>query len=173
MTETPAARSDEDITIDDGYTDQAVHFSTAINAAWQKLEYYYNKTDITPIHRAAVLLHPRMKWRWFERYWRTKPEWIADARLSIAELWSEYKDQPVTASSPTVADCNGPQDEWSSGTDEVDQLQMYEQEAHTDRGSHKQATSQVVKANRVHLFALFALPNSQTNKAMLVKACKA
>jgi hypothetical protein len=33
MTETPAARSDEDITIDDGYTDQAVHFSTAINAA--------------------------------------------------------------------------------------------------------------------------------------------
>jgi hypothetical protein len=41
------------------------------------------------------------------------------------------------------------------------------------RGSHKQATSQVVKANRVHLFALFALPNSQTNKAMLVKACKA
>jgi hypothetical protein len=132
MTETPAARSDEDITIDDGYTDQAVHFSTAINAAWQKLEYYYNKTDITLIHRAAVLLHPRMKWRWFERYWRTKPEWIADARLSIAELWSEYKDQPVTASSPTVADCNGPQDEWSSGTDEVDQLQMYEQEAHTE-----------------------------------------
>jgi hypothetical protein len=43
----------------------------------------------------------------------------------------------------------------------------------SSRGSHKQATSQVVKANRVHLFALFALPNSQTNKAMLVKACKA
>jgi hypothetical protein len=118
--------------MDDGYTDRAVHFSTAVNAGWQKLEYYYNKTDITPIHRAAVVLYPRMKWRWFERYWRTKPEWISDARLSIAELWSEYKDQPVTASSPTVADCNGPQDEWSSGTDEVDQLQMYEQEAHTE-----------------------------------------
>jgi hypothetical protein len=70
----------------DGYNDQAIHFSTAVNAGWQKLEHYYNKSDVTPIHRAAVLLHPRMKWRWFERYRRTKPEWIADARIDIAEL---------------------------------------------------------------------------------------
>jgi hypothetical protein len=88
MTETPAARSDGIIVINEGYTDQAVHFSTAVNVGWQKLEYYYNKSDITPIHRAVVLLHPRMKWRWFERYWRSKPKWIADARKDIAELWS-------------------------------------------------------------------------------------
>ena len=49
--------------MDDGYYDQAVHFITAVNLGWQKLEHYYNKSDVTPIHRAAVLLHPRMKWR--------------------------------------------------------------------------------------------------------------
>jgi hypothetical protein len=37
----------------------------------------------------------------------------------------------VTTSSPTTAGYNKPQDEWSAGTDEVGQLQMYEQEAHT------------------------------------------
>jgi hypothetical protein len=44
------------------------HFTHNINAAWQKLEHYYNLSDNTPIYRAAVFLHPRMKWRWFERY---------------------------------------------------------------------------------------------------------
>jgi hypothetical protein len=68
MTETLAAGSNEDTAIAEGYIDQAFHFSTSINAGWQKLEHYYNKSDITPIYRAAVLLHPRMKWRWFERY---------------------------------------------------------------------------------------------------------
>jgi hypothetical protein len=29
-----------------------------------------------------------LKWRWFKRYWRTKPDWIADAYKAIAELWS-------------------------------------------------------------------------------------
>jgi hypothetical protein len=45
------------------------HFNHNINAAWQKLDYYYNLSDDTPIYRAAVFLHPRMKWRWFERHW--------------------------------------------------------------------------------------------------------
>jgi hypothetical protein len=85
------------------FNDQAVHFSTAINAGWQKLEHYYNQSDVTPIHRAAVLLHPRLKWRWFERYWRTKPEWITDARESITELWAEYRDKDVTIANSGVA----------------------------------------------------------------------
>jgi hypothetical protein len=123
MTETSAMRINEDTVMDDGYTDQAVHFSTAVNAGWQKLEHYYNKSDITPIHRAAVLLHPRMKWRWFERYWRTKPEWIEDARRDVTELWGQYKDKPVTASSPRASEPTDLLlDEWSSGTDELDQL---------------------------------------------------
>jgi hypothetical protein len=53
---------------DDGPSESQKHFSTNINLAWQKLDVYFNKTDATPIYRAAVVLHPRMKWRWFERY---------------------------------------------------------------------------------------------------------
>jgi len=43
-----------------------------------------------------------MKWRWFEKYWVSKPEWIADARASIAELWSEYKNKKVTIAISTA-----------------------------------------------------------------------
>lgn len=84
-TESSVGPSDQDtVLLDDttdteSYNDLQAHFSTNINAGWQKLEYYYNKSDVTPVHRAAVLLHPRMKWRWFERYWSSKPAWIADA----------------------------------------------------------------------------------------------
>jgi hypothetical protein len=44
------------------------HFNHNINAVWQKLERYYNLTDDTPVYRAAVFLHLRMEWRWFEKY---------------------------------------------------------------------------------------------------------
>jgi hypothetical protein len=49
------------------------HFSANINAAWQKLDEYYIRTDDTPIYRTAVFLHPLLKWRWFDRHWSTKP----------------------------------------------------------------------------------------------------
>jgi hypothetical protein len=72
------------------------HFSANIRRGWKKLDKYYNKTDVTPIHRVAVLLHLRLKWRWFERYWRHKPSWIVDAKKAIFALWSEYKDRTMT-----------------------------------------------------------------------------
>jgi hypothetical protein len=37
------------------------HFSHNLNAAWQKLDDYYSRTDATPIYRAAVFLHPTLK----------------------------------------------------------------------------------------------------------------
>jgi hypothetical protein len=49
------------------------HFSHNLNAAWQKLDAYYTRTDDTPIYRAAVFLHPKLKWRWFEKHWESKP----------------------------------------------------------------------------------------------------
>jgi hypothetical protein len=50
------------------FTSLEHHFSANINAAWQKLDDYYTQTDDTVIYRAAVFLHPLLKWRWFERY---------------------------------------------------------------------------------------------------------
>jgi hypothetical protein len=67
LTEIPASASNVDVaasqdgTISEDYNDLGVYFSTAINAGWQKLEQYYSQSDVTPIHRAAVLLHPRLK----------------------------------------------------------------------------------------------------------------
>jgi hypothetical protein len=127
-------RADEDLATSEDYNDLQIHFSTSINAGWQKLEYYYNQSDVTPVLRAAVLLHPRMKWRWFERHWSSKPEWIEDARVSIDQLWSEYKDRPR---SPAMAESDSlliPQDEWSSHDPEDlgDQLQMYLQEPYSE-----------------------------------------
>jgi len=54
--------------IDASFTTLEHHFSTNINAAWQKLNEYYTRTDDTSIYRLAVFLHPLLKWRWFERY---------------------------------------------------------------------------------------------------------
>jgi hypothetical protein len=68
LTETPAVIADEVVAPKHEYNDQAIYFSSAINAGWQKLKHYYNQSDVTPIHRAAVLLHPRSKWRWFKKY---------------------------------------------------------------------------------------------------------
>jgi hypothetical protein len=67
------------------------HFNHNLNAAWQKLDDYYNRTDATPLYRAAVFLHPTLKWRWFERHWESEPEWIAAARAAVIAMWSEYK----------------------------------------------------------------------------------
>jgi hypothetical protein len=50
------------------YTDVENHFSTNVNLGWQKLNSYYKKTDETLIYRAAVVLHPRMKWHWINRH---------------------------------------------------------------------------------------------------------
>lgn len=54
-------------------TESQKHFNTNINLGWQKINHYFSKTDSTPIYRAAVVLHPRLKWRWFNKYWRDKP----------------------------------------------------------------------------------------------------
>ncbi|GAB7322858.1 hypothetical protein MBLNU13_g05416t1 [Cladosporium sp. NU13] len=95
-----------------------VHFSTNINLAWQKANQYYTKTDDSPIYRAAVVLHPRLKWRWFDRYWANKPEWRENAKEAVQELWEQYKhlpaDEQTNPSSPTAI-----RDEWST-TDEAD-----------------------------------------------------
>jgi hypothetical protein len=69
--------------LDASFASYKHHFSYNVNAAWQKLDAYHTRTDDTSIYRAAVFLHPRLKWRWFKKQWATKPEWIAAARASV------------------------------------------------------------------------------------------
>jgi len=59
---------------DDEMLESQKHFLTNINLGWQKMDNYFNKTDAIPIYRAVVVLYPRLKWRWFEKYWAKKPQ---------------------------------------------------------------------------------------------------
>jgi hypothetical protein len=111
--------------IDANFTSLEHHFTANINAAWQKLNEYYTLTDDTPIYRAAVFLHPLLKWRWFDRYWETKPDWRAAAREAIAELWKQYKPANDTNMMAMQGDED---DEWSYHNNAADQLHLYEQE---------------------------------------------
>jgi hypothetical protein len=71
------------------------HLSTNINLGWQKLEQYYRKLDDTPVYVAAVILHPRMKYRFLEKTWGSHHyEWLKAARLAFTELVLQYKDSP-------------------------------------------------------------------------------
>lgn len=104
------------------------HFSTNINAAWQKLNDYYTRTDNTPIYRAAVFLHLRLKWRWFERCWETKPKWIVAAREAVTKMWNEYKTCNAS-NSPVAVPQIDEDNEWSNyDVASADQLALYESE---------------------------------------------
>jgi hypothetical protein len=107
------------------------HFSTKINAAWQKLNDHYTRTNTTPIYRAAVFLHPRLEWRWFERCWETKSSWIVAAREAFINMWNEYKTRYANNSPVTVPHIDE-DDEWSHyDVATADQLALYKSEPYS------------------------------------------
>jgi hypothetical protein len=121
----------QDRGVDDSPLESQYHFSTNINAGWQKLEAYYMKTDNTPVYRAAVVLHPRMKWRWFHSHWKDHPNcklWIEQAHKAVEDLWSQYK-----ADTSNVAVSPGPTDESDSDDDSVGTYDQLEQYVHEPR----------------------------------------
>jgi len=78
------------------------HFATNIKLAWTKLDEYYSKLENTPVYVAAVELHPRFKWKYFEKHWSIHPSWIKEARTAFSRLLGEWQYQ-VTAHSPPPA----------------------------------------------------------------------
>jgi hypothetical protein len=76
--------------------DHANHWRVAVNCAWDVLDKYYQRLDDCPAYYAAVALHPRYRWRYFERQWADRPEWILSARAKVKSLWeSEYKQRSI------------------------------------------------------------------------------
>jgi hypothetical protein len=67
-----------------------------VNLGWKKLDEYYQKTDQSPVYVAAVVLHPGLKWKWLEKAWRDRPQWIKEAKNNVHSLWLEYASLPVT-----------------------------------------------------------------------------
>jgi len=78
------------------------HFSTNIRAGWQKLENYYTMLDDSPVYVAVIVLHPHMKWRWLEKSWITRPEWIDAAKLKFTKLTQRYQHVGGVAAPPEV-----------------------------------------------------------------------
>jgi hypothetical protein len=114
------------------------HFSTNINLGWQKLDEYYARLDQSPIFCAAVVLHPRQKWRWFEKHWAGHREWIDQAKLSIEQLWRGYKnDEPAGHRQRSTDRVAVQVDEWSDDEEDsqssIDQLAQYYAEPPHDR----------------------------------------
>jgi hypothetical protein len=71
------------------------HFNLNITLAWRKMNDYYTKLDNTPVYVAAVVLHPRLKWRWIEDQWVERHEWIRHAKSAFNDLIIEYEHQPI------------------------------------------------------------------------------
>ena len=67
------------------------HFYHGVQLGWEKLDEYYSLTDDSPAYVASIYLHPRYKWKWIEKKWAHRPDWIEAAQLGVENLWEEYK----------------------------------------------------------------------------------
>lgn len=67
------------------------HFYHGVQLGWEKLDEYYSLTDDSPAYVASICLHPRYKWKWIEKKWAHRPDWIEAAQLGVENLWEEYK----------------------------------------------------------------------------------
>ncbi|KAF4546914.1 Hypothetical protein D9617_100g032550 [Elsinoe fawcettii] len=113
--------------LDRSLTTSESYFSTACNLGWQKLDEYYTKLDESPAYVAAVVLHPRLKWRCFRRW----PEaWLTAAKISFSKLWSHYAAKQPDASRrasrpPRKNDWFSDEDDEGAEVDEHDELNQY------------------------------------------------
>lgn len=68
------------------------HFRININLGWQKLNKYYETLSETPMYYIGLALHPAYRWKWFERNWTDRPEWIDEAKKIVLDVWRfEYR----------------------------------------------------------------------------------
>ena len=67
--------------------------SVRIEAAWNKLTKYHNRTDDTLAYMAATVLNPLLKWQWFEDVWvgDALGQWLNKGKQDLQTLWlNEY-----------------------------------------------------------------------------------
>ena len=70
------------------------HFKASINLGWKKLDKYYTLSDDTPAYRAAIVVHPSKKMKWFEQKWQVShPEWLLQVKDAIATFYNTYKQR--------------------------------------------------------------------------------
>ena len=65
----------------------------------------------TPIYYAALALHPALRWRWFEKQWKYRSDWVNNAKRKVQEVWDhEYRDREdgLTRMVPARGACEEP-----------------------------------------------------------------
>ncbi|KAG6848965.1 hypothetical protein C0991_012306, partial [Blastosporella zonata] len=62
----------------------------ALTFARSHLNKYYSKTDTSNVYRIAIILHPKLKTKYFQQNGWDK-QWIDTALEIIQEEWSHYK----------------------------------------------------------------------------------
>ena len=85
---------DETAEPDDATTAER-HFNLNIKLAWKKMDEYYAKLDNSPLYVAAVVLHPHFKWKWIEKQWRERSNWIKAAKDAFNDYLFEYEHAPM------------------------------------------------------------------------------
>ena len=70
---------------------QKNHLRHCVELGLQKLDQYHKHLDDTPVYLAALVLHPRYKWRWIERKWSEKPGWIKRGKKAVENFWKEHE----------------------------------------------------------------------------------
>lgn len=65
--------------------------NSAINCAYTKLKKYYDLVDDSPYWIAGVVLHPFIKWKYFEQTWEKEPQWLHEGKKQVQKLWIQHK----------------------------------------------------------------------------------
>jgi len=77
------------------------HYRNCINAGFLKLKEYYGYSDQSRFYRAAVALHPTMRFHYFEAKWKHLEggrDYIEGAKEAVQSLFEEYlANNPSTA----------------------------------------------------------------------------
>lgn len=77
--------------------------AVGLNNAWQKLNKYYTLTDKSTVYVLAVVLNPQYKWKYFEKMWASKPDWIESAKENVQKHWDYYRDtHPLKPEEPSI-----------------------------------------------------------------------
>jgi hypothetical protein len=76
---------------------------SSITLAWNKTQEYYQKTDASIAWIAALVLHPRFKWAYFEKHWiGSLTSYVKSGKTKLRNLWErDYKQEvPRSEMSP-------------------------------------------------------------------------
>lgn len=131
---------------DDGRTAMAHRFDAEIDRAaveyqsnanistvWQIIHDHCETLHANVIYIAAVVLHPRIKWRYFEAKWRGRRDVLSGCVSALNKHWRDkYKDKSTNSGSSSEGMVRGIEraaDEWSDGEAwDLDQLEEYQSE---------------------------------------------